>query len=41
MDILKSTRHWKGSGTNSSHRFSGTIKRKLFNQIDTRRIKHT
>ena len=41
LDILKSTRHWKGSGTNSSHRFSGTIKRKLFNQIDTRRIKHT
>ena len=41
LDILKSTRHWKGSGTNGSHRFSGSIKRKLFNQIDTRRIKHT
>ena len=41
LDILKSTRHWKGSGTNSSHRFSGSIKSKIFNQIDTRSIKHT
>ena len=41
LDILKSTRHWKGSGTSSSHRFSGSIKSKIFNQIDTRSIKHT
>ena len=41
LDILKSTRYWKGSGTNSSHRFSGSIKSKIFNQIDTRSIKHT
>ena len=27
--------------TNSSHRFSGSIKSKIFNQIDTRSIKHT
>ena len=41
LDILKSTRHWKGSGTSNSHRFSGSIKSKIFNQIDTRSIKHT
>ena len=32
LDILKSTRHWKGSGTNSSHRFSESIKSKIFNK---------
>ena len=26
LDILKSTRHWKGSGTSSSHRFSDQLK---------------
>ena len=41
LDILKKYKALKGSGTNSSHRFSGSIKRKLFNQIDTRSIKHT
>ena len=41
LDILKSTRHWKGSGTSSSHRFSGSIKSKIFNQIATKSIKHT
>ena len=32
---------WRWYRNGESYRFSGSIKRKLFNQIDTRSIKHT
>ena len=41
LDILKKYKALERKCTSSSHRFSGSIKSKIFNQIDTRSIKHT
>ena len=41
LDILKKYKALERKWYNSSHRFSGSSKSKIFNQIDTRSIKHT